>query len=108
MLSRSEVTCVHVGVFPPTHNWAKILENCQAKKRPRLIQSPSHLTSIQGGKEAADHIQARGQERKEDCDPSHNRLRLENVIPTAGYSAAEKQVTPPVSKLVPAQLWLTG
>jgi hypothetical protein len=26
------VTCVHVGVFPPTHNWAKILENCQAKK----------------------------------------------------------------------------
>jgi hypothetical protein len=32
------VTCVHVGVFPPTHNWAKILENCQAKKRPRLIQ----------------------------------------------------------------------
>jgi hypothetical protein len=33
------VTCVHVGVFPPTHNWAKILENCQAKKRPRLIQS---------------------------------------------------------------------
>jgi hypothetical protein len=32
------VTCVHVGVFPPTHNWAKNLENCQAKKRPRLIQ----------------------------------------------------------------------
>jgi hypothetical protein len=32
------VTCVHVGAFPPTHNWAKILENCQAKKRPRLIQ----------------------------------------------------------------------
>jgi hypothetical protein len=31
------VTCVHVGAFPPTHNWAKILENCQAKKRPRLI-----------------------------------------------------------------------
>jgi hypothetical protein len=33
------VTCVHVGVLPPTHNWAKILENCQAKKRPRLIQN---------------------------------------------------------------------
>ncbi len=33
------MTCVHVGAFPPTHNWAKILENCQAKKRPRLIQT---------------------------------------------------------------------
>jgi hypothetical protein len=32
------VTCVHVGVFPPTHKWAKNLQNCQAKKRPRLIQ----------------------------------------------------------------------
>jgi hypothetical protein len=45
------VTCVHVGVFPPTHNWAKILENCQAKKRPRLIQFIEYTFTFQRKKE---------------------------------------------------------
>jgi polysaccharide deacetylase 2 family uncharacterized protein YibQ len=54
VLSRSEVTCVHVGVFPPTHNWAKILENCQAKKRPRLIHFP--LTAITGRRKKINNL----------------------------------------------------
>jgi hypothetical protein len=26
------VTCVHVGVFPPTHNWAKIFRKLSGQK----------------------------------------------------------------------------
>jgi hypothetical protein len=32
VLSRSELTCIHVGVFPPTHNWAKICKILSGQK----------------------------------------------------------------------------
>jgi hypothetical protein len=68
------VTCVHVGVLPPTHNWAKILENCQAKKRPRLIHflfeilrswDVARLDGVDGAEEDEDHIVDQGHQDRE-------------------------------------------